>query len=315
MNMSHVIWVEKYRPQKISECILPNRLKDIFQGIINDGVINNLLLYGTAGVGKTTVAKALCAELGLDNIIINGSNERNIDTIRNNIMIFASAKAFNNKRKVVIIDEADYLNPLSQAALRNIIEEFANNCSFILTCNYKNKIISPIHSRCACYNFAITKEEKKDLIIKVYTRIVWILKNEKVQFDSKVLSNFIVNFYPDIRRIINELQGYAKASNVIDEGILANTLTEQDFTNLISYLQKKDFKSIKNFCYSNSDIDTNTFYRELYEHLLPSLEQTSIPQAILILHDYMYKSCFVFDGELNILACLIDLMVNCIFRS
>lgn len=312
IRTDHVLWVEKYRPLKISDCILSKQLKSIFEGIVESGEVPNLLLVGTAGSGKTTVAKAICHELDLDYIFINASRERGISEVRNQISTFAPTLSFEGKRKVVILDEADHLTADAQLALRAAIEEFAKNCSFILTCNFKNKIIEPIHSRCVVKDFRIPKEEKQELIGQIYKRIVQILEIENIKFDSKVLANIVVKYYPDFRKTLNELQGFSKISGEINEGVLS-LVGDININKLYKALKTKSFNEVREWVVENIENDPSRLYRKLYDGLKDNLKPTSIPQAIILLADYQYKSSFVADAEINLLACLIEIMVNCEF--
>ena len=309
--MEHLLWTEKYRPQTIEDCILPERLKKPFQEYVNQKNIPNLLLSGGAGVGKTTVAKAMCNEVDCDFIVINGSDESGIDTFRTKIKNYASSMSLSGGRKVIIIDEADYLNPNStQPALRNAIEEFAGNCSFIFTCNYKNRIIEPLHSRCAVIDFGLKNGEKAKMASAFFKRIQSILQSEKVDYDDKVVAELIKKHFPDNRRIINELQRYSQFGK-IDTGILAQ-IGDVSINEIVKYVKDKDFGSIRKWVASH-EIDQNTLFRKLYDTLYDVLKPQSIPQAVLILADYQYKAAFVADQEVNTVACLTELMVNCDF--
>lgn len=309
---NHVLWVEKYRPLKIADCILSKALKSTFQGIVDSGVVPNLLLAGGAGSGKTTVAKAICNELDLDYIFINASRERGIDEVRGKIMSYASALSFEGKRKVIILDEADQLTPDAQLALRASMEEFANNCSFILTCNFKNKLVEPLHSRCAVKEFRIPREEKPELIAQIFKRITQILELESVKFDGKVLASIVVKYYPDIRRTLNELQGFSNINGEINEGVLAFA-GELNTNKLYKALKEKSFNGVREWVVENLDNDPPRVYRKIYDGLKDHLKQPSIPQAIIFIADYQYKSAFVADPEINLLACLIEIMVGCEF--
>jgi len=310
--MEHLLWTEKYRPKKIDDCILPERLKKPFQEYVNQSSIPNLLLSGGAGVGKTTVAKAMCEEIGCDVMVINGSDEgRLIDTFRTKIKNFASSMSLAGGRKVVIIDEADYCNAESvQPALRNFIEEFAGNCSFIFTCNYKNKLIDPLHSRCAVIDFALKNGEKAQMASAFMKRIQSVLQSENVEYDDKVVAELIKKHFPDFRRVINELQRYSQLGK-IDIGILSQ-ISDVTINDIIKYIKEKDFGAIRKWVASN-DIDATAFYRKLYDNLYEVLKPQSIPQAVLILADYQYKGAFCADSEINITACLTELMVSCEF--
>lgn len=309
--MEHLLWTEKYRPKTIEECILPDRLKQPFQEYVNQKQIPNLLLAGSAGVGKTTVAKALCQEIGCDYMVINGSDESGIDTFRTKIKNYASSMSLSGGRKVIIIDEADYLNPNStQPALRNAIEEFAVNCSFIFTCNYKTRIIEPLHSRCAVIDFSLKGNEKTQMAGQFFKRIQSVLQSEKVEFEDKVIAELVKKHFPDFRRVINELQRYSQFGK-IDTGILAQIGNVQ-LTEIIKHIKDKDFGAIRKWV-ATSDMDTNTVFRQLYDSLYDLMKPQSIPQAVIILADYQYKQAFVADSEINLVACLTELMVSCEF--
>jgi DNA polymerase III delta prime subunit len=309
--MEHLLWTEKYRPKTIEDCILPDRLKKPFQEYVNQKNIPNLLLSGGAGVGKTTVAKAMCNEIGCDFMVINGSDESGIDTFRTKIKNYASSMSLSGGRKVIIIDEADYLNPNStQPALRNAIEEFAPNCSFIFTCNYKNRIIEPLHSRCAVIDFGMKNGEKAKMASAFFKRIQSVLQSEKVDFDDAVIAELVKKHFPDFRRVINELQRYSQFGK-IDTGILSQ-IADVSISEIVKHISSKDFGSIRKWVASN-EIDSNTLYRKLYDSMYEVLKPTSIPQAVLILADYQYKAAFVADQEINTVACLTELMVNCEF--
>jgi len=309
--MEHLLWTEKYRPKTIEECILPERLKKPFQEYVNQKQIPNLLLAGGAGVGKTTVAKALCNEIGCDYIVINGSDESGIDTFRNKIKGYASSMSFSGGRKVIIIDEADYLNPNStQPAFRNAIEEFAGNCSFIFTCNYKNRIIEPLHSRCAVIEFNLKNGENAKMATAFFKRIKTVLQSESIDFDDKVVAELIKKHFPDFRRIINELQRYSQFGK-IDTGILAQ-IGDVSIDEIIGFVKSKDFTSIRKWV-ATHEIDSTIFYRKIYDSLYDVMKPQSIPQAVLILADYQYKAAFVADHEINTVACLTEIMVECEF--
>jgi DNA polymerase III delta prime subunit len=310
--MEHLLWTEKYRPQTIEDCILPKRLKEVFQQYASQNQIPNLLLTGSAGVGKTTVAKALCQEAGCDYLVINGSDESGIDTFRVKIKNYASSMSFTGGRKVIIIDEADYLNPNStQPALRNAIEEFASNCSFIFTCNYKNRIIEPLHSRCAVVEFGLKNGEKIKMATEFLKRTESILQSEKVEFDKKVVAELVTKHFPDFRRVINELQRYSQLGK-IDVGVLAQ-VADVSITEIVKYIKDKDFGAVRKWVATN-EIDPTTFFRKLYDNLYDFLKPHSIPQVILILADYQYKQAFVVDQEINIVACLIQIMAEGDFK-
>jgi DNA polymerase III delta prime subunit len=307
------LWVEKYRPQKIDECVLPEGLKATFKEYVSKGELPNFLLCGSAGTGKTTVAKALCNEIGAEYMFINGSEESGIDVLRTKIKSFASSVSLTDAKKVVILDEADYLNPNStQPALRAFIEEFSSNCRFILTCNFKNRIIEPLHSRCAVIEFKIDNSEKKEIIVSFYKRVAQILKTEGVDFDPQVVAELIGKHFPDYRRILNELQRYS-VSGKIDTGILVN-VSEESYKTLIKLMKEKDFTEVRKWVGKNSDADSVSLFRQLYDTASTTMEPSSIPQLVLTLADYQYKAAFVADHELNIMAALTEVMANCKFK-
>ena len=310
--MEHLLWTEKYRPQAVGDCILPDRLKKPFQEYVDESNIPNLLLSGGAGVGKTTIAKAMCNEIGCDSLVINGSDESGIDTFRVKIKNYASSVSLAGGRKVIIIDEADYLNPNStQPALRNAIEEFAGNCSFIFTCNFKNRIIDPLHSRCAVVDFTLRNGEKAKMASSFMKRITKILKDESVEYDDKVIVELIKKHFPDFRRVINELQRYSKFGK-IDVGILSQ-LGDVPIEKIVGHIKDKNFGDVRKWVATN-DVDSNTLFRKLYDALYEKLKPHSIPKAVLILADYQYKAAFVADQEINTVACLTELMVECDFQ-
>jgi DNA polymerase III delta prime subunit len=305
------LWVEKYRPRKLDDCILPASQKSIFKEMLAKGEIQNMLLCGGAGMGKTTVARALCEELQTDYIIINGSEESGIDVLRTKIKQFASAVSFSGRPKVVILDEADYLNPNStQPALRAFIEEFSSNCRFILTCNFKNRIIPPLHSRTAVIEFKLPKSEKPKIAAAFFKRVTEILEIEKINADGKVIAKVIEKHFPDYRRILNELQRYS-ASGKIDEGIFTN-LGESNMQELITTLKDKDWKKMRTWVVNNIDNDPQTIFRKLYDTLCDEVVQ--IPQLVLLLADYQYKSAFCADQEINLVACLTEIMAAVEFK-
>ena len=309
--LEHLLFTEKYRPKTIDECILPDRLKTPFQEYVNQNNIPNLLLSGGAGVGKTTVAKAMCEEIGCDYMIINGSDENGVDVVRYKITNYASSMSLSGGRKVIIIDEADYLSPNAQAAFRNAIEEFASNCSFIFTCNYKNKLIDPLHSRCAVVDFTLKNNEKTQMAGQFFKRIQSILQSEEIDYDDKVIVELIKKHFPDFRSIINEIQRYSQFGK-IDGGILSH-IVEVSLGDIIKYIKDKDFGAIRKWVASN-DIDATTFFRKIYDNLYDVLKPQSIPQAVIILADYQYKQAFVADTEINTVACLTEIMVGCEFK-
>ena len=306
------LWVEKYRPKTIEECILPDRIKTLFQQISLEGRIPNMILSGGPGMGKTTVAKALCNEVGCDFLMINGSEESGIDVLRTKIRGYASTVSFDGKRKVVILDEADYLNPQStQPALRSFIEEFEKHCSFIMTCNYINRIIEPLHSRCQTIDFKINKEEKLNVGSNFGKRLYTILDQEKVDYDKKVVAEVLMKHFPDYRRVLNELQKYSKYGN-IDSGILSQ-VSELDLSELMKYMKDKKFNEVRKWVVNNLDNDPQKIYRKIYDVAEKHIQTTSIPQLVLILADSQYKSAFAADHELNLVACLVEIMVECQF--
>ena len=307
------LWVEKYRPTKIEDTILPESLKKTFQKIVTGGELPNMLFTGTAGLGKTTVARALCNELDCDYILINGSEEGNIDTLRTKIKQFASSVSLQGGYKVVILDEADYLNPQStQPALRGFIEEFSNNCRFILTCNFRNRIIEPLHSRCGVYEFNTSKKDMVDLCQNFMARCQLILSNEQIKYDDKPVAELIMKFAPDWRRVLNELQRYS-INGIIDNGIL-NNIKDKNYDDLFSYLKNKDFKKMRNWVVNNIDTDASAIFRAMYDRMSDKVAPQSIPQLVLILADYQYKNAFVADHELNVVACLTEVMSDVQFN-
>ena len=309
------LWVEKYRPKKIEDCILPAGIKDTFQQFVNRGEIPNLLLAGPAGCGKTTVAKALCHELGVDYYVINGSDEgRFLDTVRNNAKNFASTVSLSSeaKHKVIIIDEADNTTNDVQLLLRASIEEFANNCRFIFTCNYRNKIISPLHSRCAVVEFSIQGKEKQEIAASFFSRLNYILDTERIESDKKVLAQLIKKHFPDWRRVLNECQRYAVAGK-IDTGILA-TFSDVKTDDLFKNLKEKNFPEVRKWCVNNLDNDPTVLLRRIYDGCYGSLDGPGVAAAVLIIAKYQYQAAFVADQEINMLACLTEIMVECNFK-
>jgi DNA polymerase III delta prime subunit len=307
------LWVEKYRPQKIDDCVLPETLKDTFKQYVSQGELPHFLLSGTAGIGKTTIAKALCNEINADYIMINGSEESGIDTLRTKIKGFASTVSLTDSPKIIIIDEADYLQANStQPALRSFIEEFSANCRFIFTCNFKNRILEAIHSRCACIDFKIDNKDKQVLLGQFFKRASAILKQENVDFDQKVVAELITKHFPDYRRVLNELQRYS-VSGKIDSGILVN-MSQESFKDLIKLMKDKDFTNVRKWVGKNSDSDTVALFRELYDTSVTYMVPESIPSLVLVLADYQYKAAFVADHELNIMAALTEIMANCKFK-
>jgi DNA polymerase III delta prime subunit len=301
------LWVQKYRPKTIADTILSSELKQTFQQFVNQENIPNLLLTGSAGIGKTTVAKALCEQLNADYIVINGSMNGNIDTLRTEIMQFASSVSFTGGRKYVILDEADYLNPQStQPALRNFMEEFSKNCGFILTCNFKNRVIEPLHSRCTVIDFKTKGKDKAKLAAKFFNRLCDILKNEEVEFESKVVAELVNLHFPDWRRVINECQRYASTGR-IDSGILAN-LNQESFKQLITHMKAKEYQSVRKWVGENSDIDASQFFRAFYDTAWEEVSDNSVPGVVITLGEYQYKHSFAADPEINIMAFLTAIM-------
>ena len=314
--MAENLWVEKYRPKKIDDCILTSELKETFKQFVNQKELPNLLLSGTAGTGKTTVARALCEELGVDYIIINGSDEgRQIDTLRHKIKNFASTVSLTEtaRHKVVILDEADYMNPESvQPALRNFIETFYKNCRFIFTCNYKNKILPALHSRCTVIDFTIANGQKVKTATQLMNRLCSILTEENIEFNKKVLAELIQKHFPDFRRTINELQRYSVRGK-IDSGILFS-ITEADTKQLVAILKEKRFNDMRKWVINNLEKEPSLLFSSVYEILYKHLQPQSIPQAVLVIAGYQYKSAFVADQEINMVACLTEVMANCKFK-
>ena len=303
------LWVEKYRHKKINDTILPQQLKNTFNAIVDKGDLPNMLFTGTAGLGKTTVARALCNSLELDHIVINGSEEGNIETLRGKIKQFASTVSLQGGYKVVILDEADYLNPQStQPALRGFIEEFSNNCRFILTCNFKNRIIEPLHSRCGVYEFNTTKKDLAQLAAQFMKRMKFILEEEGVSYEEMAIADLIMKFAPDWRRVINECQRYS-LSGFIDTNVTKN-LTNDNYDGLLKLLKEKDFKKMRSWVANNIDTDASVIFRAIYDRATVSVKPESLPQLILILADYQYKNSFVADHELNVVACMTEIMAN-----
>ena len=306
------LWSQLYRPKTIEQCILPTDLKNTFQQFVDKGTIPNMLLTGRAGVGKTTVARAMLEQLNCDYMIINGSMNGNIDTLRVDINQFASSMSLMGGRKYVILDEADYLNPNStQPALRNFMEEFSKNCGFILTCNFKNKIIEPLHSRCTVIDFKLPNNEKAKLASQFMKRVKNILDTEKVQYDDGAVAEVISKYFPDWRRVLNELQRYS-ATGKIDSGILAN-LGDESFKNLFGYLKAKSFSNMRKWVGENSDIESHVLFRKIYDNAIQYIKPASIPQLVLIIGDYQFKAAFVADPEINTVACLTMIMTECEF--
>ena len=307
------LWVEQYRPKTIDDCILPDSLKSLFLAFIKKGEISNMLFSGTAGIGKTTVAKALCEQMNCDWIMINGSEEGGIDVLRNKIKNFASTVSLSGGKKVVILDEADYLNPQStQPALRGFVEEFHKNCRFILTCNFKNRIIEPLHSRFSNIEFKVNPKDKPKLASRLFERAIYILKEQNVDYEDKVLVELITKHFPDFRKLINELQRYS-VSGSIDAGILVN-VSDENLKTLVTHLKNKEFGDMRKWDVNNLDNDPVKIFRKIYDTLYTNLEPSTIPHAVLIIADYQYKSAFVADQEINLVACLTELMSQVKFK-
>jgi DNA polymerase III delta prime subunit len=311
--METFLWVEKYRPTTIDACILPNSLKESFSEFVNNKHIPNLILSGGPGVGKTTVAKAMVEEIGATWMMVNGSEESGIDVLRTKIKNFASTVSLEGGRKYIILDEADYLNPQStQPALRGFMEEFHKNCGFILTCNYKNRLIEPLHSRCSVVDFIIAKNEKPKLATDFFSRVKMILSNENVKFDQKAVAELLNKYFPDWRRILNELQRYS-ASGQIDAGILVN-LSEVNISELMEALKGQEFTNVRKWIVNNLDNDPVRIYRRIYDSLYDYIDRSTIPHAVVILAEYSYKSAFVADQEINLLACFTEIMAQVKFK-
>ena len=308
--MSDYLLVEKYRPHTVEECILPDRIKSVFQEYVNTENIPNLMLTGPAGCGKTTIAKAMCEQLGLNHLFINSSEERGIDMLRTKIKGYASTISLTGGRKVIILDEADYLTPEAQAALRGAIEEFSENCSFIFTCNFKARLIDALHSRCAVVDFALKGDEKPKMASKMFKRLEQILTTEGITYDKAVLIKLVERYFPDYRRLLNELQRHS-VSGSIDAGVVAQLDSIRSLNDLIKALKEKDFSAMRKWVVVNSDVDTSRIYRNIYDGLTEFLKPDSIPAAVVTLARYQYQAAFVADQELNLVACLTELMVEC----
>ena len=311
MLIEHTLWVEKYRPHKIADCILPDAMKATFQTYVDKKEVPNLLLSGTAGIGKTTVAKAMCDEIGIDYLVINGSDNRGISTIQVDVKSYATSMSFSGGKKVVIIDEADNLTADAQKALRGIIEEVSINCSFIFTCNFKNRIMDAIHSRCSVIDFKANGSKAK-MASQFFKRVEHILETEGVTYDKEVVAAVITKHFPDNRRILNELQRYS-IGGTIDKGILAS-VSDVQLTELIKSLKVKDFANCRKWVTSNLDNDPARIFRTLYDKLYEALQANSVPPMVLILAKYQYQAAFVADAEINLIACLTEIMVDCEFK-
>ena len=313
MDNSAFLWVEEYRPKDISSCILPRELKETFSEFIEQGEIPNLILSGGPGVGKTTAAKAMLTEMGNTHMMINGSEESGIDVLRTKIKNFASTVSLDGGRKYIILDEADYLNPQStQPGLRGFMEEFHNNCGYILTCNYKNRLIAPLHSRCSVIDFVIPNSEKVKLASEFMKRVCFILEEQEVKYDKRVIAEVINKHFPDWRRVLNELQRYS-ASGVIDAGILVN-LTEANIKELLHSMKNKEFTNVRKWVVDNLDNDPVHLLRAVYDNLYGSVDPSSIPHIVVIIGDYQFKAAFVADQEINMLACLTEIMARSKFK-
>ena len=311
--METFLWVEQYRPKTVDDCILPQSLKNTFKEFVESGNIPNIILSGGPGVGKTTIAKAVLDEIGATYMMINGSEESGIDVLRTKIKNFASTVSLEGGRKYLILDEADYLNPQStQPALRGFMEEFHKNCGFILTCNYKNRLIEPLHSRCSVIDFTIPKSEKPNLAMDFMKRVVGILQDENVEYDKKVLIEVIQRHFPDWRRILNELQRYS-VSGRIDAGILVD-MAEINIKELMKFMKEKEFSNVRRWVGNNLDMDAVRLYRSVYDSLYTFLDHSSIPHAVCILAEYQHRGAFAADQEINTLACFTEMMARCKFK-
>lgn len=308
--MEEFLWVEKYRPKTVSECILPDRLKKPFQEYVKRKEIPNLLLTGGAGVGKTTVAKAMCNEIGLSYMHINASRENGIDILRNKIVNYASTVSLNGGRKVIILDEADGLTPSAQEAFRGTIEEFSKNCSFILTCNFKNKLIEPMHSRSAVIDFGLRADEKPKMASAFFKRLAEILDKENVTYDKAVLIKVVEKYFPDFRRTLGQLQHFA-SSGPIDAGTLTQVMDVKKIGDLVAALKTKNFKDMRKWVVLNSDIESSQIFRKVYDALYEHMKPQSIPQAVIILGRYQFQAAFCADQEINTVAALTEIMVEC----
>lgn len=310
--MSEFLWVEKYRPHTVADCILPERLKKPFQEYVDRKEIPNLMLTGSAGVGKTTVALAMCEEVGINHLFINSSEERGIDTLRTKIVGYASTVSLTGGRKVIVLDEADNLTPDAQLALRGTIEKFSENCTFIFTCNFKSKLIDALHSRCSVIDFVLKNEEKAKMASLLMKRMETILTQEGVTYDKAVLAKIIEKYFPDYRRTLNELQRFS-SSGTLDAGIVAQLSDVRKIGELVKHLKEKSFGDMRKWCVANSDIEPARIYRKVYDSLYEYLKPHSIPQAVVIIGKYQYQAAFVADQEINLVACLTEIMVDCEF--
>jgi replication-associated recombination protein RarA len=311
--MDEFLWSQVYRPKNIEDCILPERLKKVFQEFVYTSEIPNLMLTGSAGVGKTTVALAMCEELKLSYLFINSSEERGIDILRTKIKNYASTFSFDGKRKVVILDEADYITPEAQAALRGLMEEFSSNCTFVLTCNFKARLIDAIHSRCSVIDFSLSNEERPKIAAAFMTRIFDILVKENITYEKAVVVEIIKKFFPDFRRTLNEIQRYSIEGD-LGAGVLAQVVSVRNMNELGKYLKEKNFTEMRKWVVSNSDIDPSRLFRKIYDTMYEYMKPESIPQAVIILAKYQYQSAFVADQEINLVAMLTEFMVDIEFK-
>jgi replication factor C small subunit len=311
--MTDFLWVEKYRPKTVAECILPDRIKKVFQEYVDKNSIPNLMLTGSAGVGKTTVAMAMCEQIGLNHLFINSSEERGIDMLRTKIRGYASSLSLTGGRKVIILDEADYLTPEAQAGLRGAIEEYSDNCTFIFTCNFKSRLIDALHSRCSVIDFSLHAEEKPRMAAQLFTRLSTILSKENIEYDKQVLIKIVEKFFPDYRRTLNELQRYS-AFGSIDAGTLSQISDVRKIGELVGFLKEGNFSEMRKWVVANSDIEPARIYRKIYDSLYEYFKPESIPQAVVIISKYQYQSAFVADQEINLVACLTEIMVDCEFN-
>ena len=311
--METFLWVETYRPKDVNSCILPKNLKNTFSEFVNEGSVPNLILAGGSGVGKTTIAKAMLEELGATQMMINGSEESGIDVLRTKIKNFASTVSLHGGRKYLILDEADYLNPQStQPALRGFMEEFHKNCGFVFTCNYKNRLIPPLHSRCSVVDFAIPNSEKPTLAAEFFGKVINILEDQDIKYDKRVVAEVINKYFPDWRRVLNELQRYS-VSGTIDAGILVD-IAEVNITELMHSMKNKEFTNVRKWVVNNLDNDSVRLFRRIYDSLYDYVDNSSIPHVVVILGDYQYKSAFVADQEINLMACFTEIMARAKFK-
>jgi DNA polymerase III delta prime subunit len=310
--MEEFLWVEKYRPHKVADCILPNRIKKVFQAYVDTNDIPNMILHGSAGVGKTTVAKAMCEEIGVNHLYINASKERGIDVLRTTMTAYASTISLTGGRKVIILDEADNMTTDAQLAFRGLIEEFSNNCTFILTCNFKSKLIEAIQSRCPSIDFTIVGEEKTEMAAQFYKRMKFILAAENVPFEPAALAKVIEKHFPDYRRCIGELQRFSKLG-AIDAGVIAQLSDIRKMNELMDALKNGKFSDMRKWVVTNSDVDPSKIYRKIYDSLYEFLKPETIPQAVVTIGKYQYQAAFVADQEINLVACLTEIMVDCEF--